>query len=77
MKYYITKYALTKGILEVEGEASGEHLKTNGVGGFETNFYDRDWWKDEKDAKIRAETLRLQKIENLKKQINKLETLKF
>jgi len=75
-KVYITTYALTSGITEAEGEISDL--------GF---FYQRKPWvsysgtkeyyKTIGEAKIAAEQKRLKKIESVKKQLSKLEKLKF
>lgn len=83
MKVYITKYALTQGI--IEAECSRIH----------DDGYCHAYWTDKKkyrrdavlnpryyetckvDAVIKADEMRRKKIESLKKQIEKLEKLKF
>jgi len=63
MKTYITKYALTKGILEMEGEIC-EGLCN-------------DWHRTIEAARSRAGAMRSKKIQSLKKQIAKLEGMRF
>lgn len=78
MKVYITKYALTKGIYEAEAEESN-----NFPGMITTKDYSyfhgegKDWTRTKETAIVRAEEMRLKRIESLKKQIEKLEKLKF
>lgn len=84
MKVWITKYALTQGIIEAETNCNGwaEEIyafwrKDNkNYSGFfcKSNF---DFFSDKKSAIARAEAMRQKKIESLKKQINKLEAMKF
>ena len=76
-KIWVTKYALSKGIFETEGEAVGEGL-------FKAHKqYDyfhgegRDWHRTKESAIVRAENMRIAKIASLKKQIAKLEKLSF
>lgn len=78
MKVWITKYALTKGIIETE-IALQEGVWTI----FENNIYmytnerGKHWHTAYKRAKLRAEEMRQKKIASLKKQIEKLEKLNF
>ena len=80
---WVTKYALTTGILQVTGTV--HHFR--GVG---TMFSWRDedarsdqcahgldWHRDEDSAKLRADAMRKKKIKNLEKQIEKLKNLSF
>ncbi len=80
MKAYSTKYALTTGIDEVDLEIVEE------VWGFtesyETcfrNWYKkgRDWHETRESALARAEEMRKEKIASLRKQIAKLEAMRF
>lgn len=82
MKVWITKYALTKGIIEEEAEICLDH---NGVP-YKTNMIDtknygtfhyEEWHKTKEQAIKMAEDMRKKKIESLKKQITKLEKMKF
>jgi len=80
MKIYITKYALTKGILEKEGE-----IGNCGLGDFivvKSEYMDEIYHKPYfhftyEDAIKHADEMRLKKIKSLKKQIGNLEKLKF
>ena len=79
MKVWITKYALTDGIIEADAE----------IGGFDTitatwdnetrcdNFKGEEWWSTKKNAIEKAEEMRQKKIASLKKQIEKLERMRF
>lgn len=74
MKVWITKYALTKGIREFEGELRGSAV----VGPhFVEWFYPPDWHKSREDAIAWAEKMRQKKIASLEKQIDRLKSLKF
>lgn len=81
MKVWITKYALSKGLIEIEATASGFH--TEGIyvqlphSAVPQTYYQPDWLSIKADAVIRAEKLRDDRIASLKKQITKLEKLKF
>ena len=78
-KVYITKYALTQGIYEMEvhrmsedgssvyGKAWNEAYHGNG----------KEWCRTKEEAIKRAEEMRIKKIESLEKQIKKLKGLKF
>ncbi len=82
--YFMTNYALTKGIKpmkcvdEYSAEmGSGRHyVKLAGIGlyWFEVG---KDAHETEAAAKAAAESMRLKKIASLKKQIAKLEAMKF
>lgn len=83
MKVYITKYALTKGIQECEGQinGTGERYIFFVPEGLEKVTYGwqykPDWHTSKERAIERAEQMRSLKIESLKKQLRKLENLKF
>lgn len=90
MKVWITRYALTKGIFEIEVndkcidiDRSGYMIQDEG-GGF--TVYSRgvyyhgegiEWHKDKESAIKRADEMRNKKIESLKKRIKELENMKF
>lgn len=40
-------------------------------------FTENDWHKKKEDAVLRAEVMRIKKIESLKKQIEKFDKMKF
>lgn len=83
MKVWITKYALTQGIIE----ADCKRLYEDGWGtllwidkkGFKHNDFmpPHSFTLNKYDAIARGEEMRKKKIANLKKQIEKLEKLKF
>ncbi len=76
MKAYITKYCLTDGIQEMDGEVSKEWPKY-----FVTTnpklFLPNCWHTTREAAVAQAEQMRIKKIASLKKQIARLEKLKF
>ena len=78
-KVYITKYALTKGIYEM----NVDHMSDDGY-----TVYGKAWdeiyhgngkeWHYTKEGAInRTEELRIKKIQSLEKKIEKLKALKF
>lgn len=79
MKVFITKYALTQGIYEVEVketanpdmvvEANNSLAYYHGKG--------KEWHLKKEDAIQKAEEMRSKKIKSLKKQIEKIEKMKF
>ena len=80
MKIYITKYALTKGILEKDAERHETRTST-AVVGYEGNYYEyfhgQDWHLTRELAVLRANEMAAAKIKSLKKSLKKLEKLKF
>ena len=77
MKVFITKFALTKGIIEANGEISENFPDMLGVTGQYSHFNKSEWFIDRADAVANAEQRRLKKIASLEKQITKLKKLKF
>ncbi len=80
MKVWITKYALTQGIKENEAnvcsDVSDEMIVVKGIGLY--GYFHKPYWHTDKQEAIKhAESMRLKKIDSLKKQIAKLEKLKF
>ena len=78
MKVWITKYALTDGIVEKEvySKDSLYIIFTDGSYDFVKN--EGKHWHINKDSAIkRAEEMRQKKIASLKKQIEKLEEMRF
>lgn len=84
---WITKYALTRGILKydetspatVQYDERDDSVSIKEPGCLPCYFHERgkDWYDNFEDAKKEANKMRLRKIENLKKQIAKLENLTF
>lgn len=86
MKLYITKWALTAGIIEVDSDRLKFNLAEKEphfygkycVGATPQIFYpEKDITDNLEDAKIIADTMRIKKILSLKKQIKKLENKTF
>jgi len=83
MKVWVTKYALTKGILKFEKaeDTRDGMVYVKGEHGFDYGTYfhyeGKDWHRTAKAAFKRAEEMRLGKIESLKKQIEKLKVMDF
>ena len=79
MKVWITKYALTDGIIEAEGEPYWlEWVSASWDNGYRCNDFKQGEWFDTKERAIqKAEEMRKKKIESLKNQIEKLEEMRF
>ena len=77
MKVWITKYALTKGILEKEVEDCGDGMVKESDNNFPTYYHGTDWHTEKKSAIAKAEEMRKKKIASLKKKIEKLERMEF
>lgn len=81
MKVWITKYALTQGIFEIEAEECGMGFP----GMIQTkeehpSYYHeegKDWHRNKESAVKRAEEMRQKKISSLRKKLEKLEKMKF
>ena len=78
MKVWITKYALTQGIIETEAEEVSDNM-IRVPGRFAAYFHGegKDWHKTLESAKDRAEITRYKKIQTLFLQCEKLRKLKF
>lgn len=86
IKVFLTKRALTEGIKEVEArvyDISKDVAEVSNTiyGGLAWKEYyhgeGKDWHRTLESAKARAEIMRTKKIDTLKKQIDKLEKMKF
>lgn len=83
MKVYITKYALTKGIIKKNVEQDDKRtVRYDAESHFfwapTTQFYKKPDWHIDKDKAVkRAERMRIMKINALKKEIIRLENLNF
>lgn len=83
MSYYITKYALTVGIIEVsetDFSLNGETCRIYGKlpkQSFASGYSKNEWAFSAAAAAERAEEMRIAKIASLKKSIAKMEKLKF
>lgn len=78
IKVFTTRHALTLGIEEVEGKICTDSMFCE-KGPFGRYFYveGRDWHRTKESAIAKAEEMRMKKIKSLKKQIEKLEKIKF
>lgn len=89
MKAWITKYALTKGVLEVEAEdltqeytsmIAVEPSKNPHLGWAYRMYFQgdgQDWTSTLEEARCRFEELKIKKIQALRKQITELEKNEF
>ena len=69
MKVWITKYALTRGIFEMEVKSTSRDGSTV--------YGSRDWYKRKTDAVKRAKEMRKREITRLENKIKKLKEKKF
>lgn len=79
---YITKYALTTGISHVLArvvkDTNGQMIEVKmGVHIVYFHGEGKDWHRTKESAIERADEMRMKKITSLRKQIKKLESLKF
>lgn len=79
MKVYITKYALTQGIIEKEVELNtiSNNMVSEHKSAYHQSYHKPFWYLTKEEAIAHAEILRKRKIESLKKSITKIEKLKF
>lgn len=80
MKVWITKYALTQGIYEVEGETSfrdGMFCVPKTEKTFAAYYHKPDWHETKAEAIARAEQMRANKLKSLDKQIAKIKAMRF
>jgi hypothetical protein len=80
MKVWITKYALTAGIIET-GTAEKKSLLPGTITaniGMPSNYFHRTEWQSTRELAVaRANIMRDHRIQALKKQIAKLEAMEF
>lgn len=90
MKIYITKYALTQGIVEAEGELVTDIVKKDevnsrmikilsrpGTNHFSYYLFKPFWHTTREEAVAHAEKVRAAKIKSVEKQLKKLQNMKF
>ena len=75
---YITKFALSRGIMEVHGIEEGGVVGCV-LGGLSRYFYGegREWHRTRESAVARAEKMRTRRIASLEKKIAQLKALSF
>lgn len=77
MKAYITRYALTKGILEIEAEFVSQTAIVE-INALWTVYYHKpDWYLTREEAVAQAQEMRDKKIQSLEKSITKLKKRTF
>ena len=80
-KVFITKYALTSGIKEMETEIYKSEFNNQDYyvrdGSFSFHYIGKDAFTEKSEALKKAEDMRKKKIASLRKQIDKLEKLSF
>ena len=69
MKAYITKYALTYGILHMEGEVKGEFFIAESQLEYAHRYQENEWFTDLDEALTRAEVMRRRRVRQLKLQL--------
>ena len=77
MIYYITKYALTKGILKLEGDVAYRGAITTRQHTYPVFFHGEEFHEMRDDAIKKAEEMRIEKLKSLDKQMKKIAALKF
>lgn len=77
-KVYITKYALTAGPFEVEGEIHYfKMVSWTTLGGYGQHAHGKDFWLTKEEALADCERRRETKLKSLDKQRKKLEKMEF
>lgn len=79
MKVWITRYAITEGIFSVEAEISNGMACYRRDGRYQEFAHGKfkDWHPDFDSALLRAEELKLKKIQSLENSMKKIKALKF
>jgi hypothetical protein len=80
VKAWITRYALTEGIYEIEAEVCSsisEQMISQIGSKYPQHFHGKDWHLDEAAAVARAEEMRQAKMKSLRKSLANLEHLRF
>jgi len=76
MKAYVTKYALTRGIQEVEVTHETNYPEMIWINAFE--IYHKPFWHETREeAVLHAEKLREAKLKSIEKQVKRIKALKF
>jgi hypothetical protein len=82
MKIYVTKYALSRGVLEVDAVVYDKGfavVRNSGRTGFDQYFHGegREWCHTKEQAFDTAETMRIKRIASLEQQVAKLKAMTF
>jgi len=75
---YVTKYALTQGVLRFDdAEVINDVAVIRQTGCYDTYFHKNQWHRTFEEAKAQAEDMRRRKMASVKKQLAKLEAMTF
>lgn len=80
MKVWVTKYALTQGLFEMNAEIINRgthHVYAKGKGPTGGNIFTREWTKTREEAVEKAEKMKKARITSLKRSIANLQTKTF
>jgi len=78
MKVWITKYAITRGIVEAESTPIEGDAVVAKIPDQWENYFRKPYWHETKEAAIaQAETMRQKKIKSLEREIEKIKKLTF
>lgn len=77
MRAWITKYALTDGVFEVDGEATQSGCLRYKSGDYYSFVSGGDWHPTREQAVARAEDMRIRKLKSLDNQIKRVSSLRF
>lgn len=79
VKAYITKHALTEGVIEVEATVSPRSAQTISVGeGYNIqHFHTPDWHEDRQMAIMAARAMRMVAVKKLEAEVERLKALVF
>jgi hypothetical protein len=79
MKIFITKFALTRGIIEVEGEfaTTSPNVISYKTESYKTLLHKPYWYLTKEEAVVHAEALREKKITSLGNQMKKIRKIEF
>ena len=72
---YVTRYALTDGILKLRARVRGEMVTI--IGSCNESYHGKDWYFSPEKAICRAYDMRCKSIESTKKKIKRLEALDY
>lgn len=80
MKVWVTKYALTRGLFEMNAEIidrGAKHVYAKGKGPSGGHIFTREWTKTREEAIEKAEKMKKARITSLKRAITKMQAKTF
>ena len=80
MKVWITKYALTKGLFEINAEIidrGAKHVYAKGKSPSGDSIFTREWANTRAEAVIKAEAMKKARVASLKRAIAKMQAKTF